>query len=782
MRIIATLCLGFISLFALEVRVNFGKQNNEDFSVLNLRHDRPFECKENINVYNEITSVDCTIEQTPINNFVPTNTVFFNFATEITNNKLHLIITPKHKLKLYSTFLDLKSGTPIPKERPKKSKYWQVIGYISTIPFLSQKQTSGLNFPIKIPSVENLYIKQLDINLRPLRYEEGLDFDRLKEIRTLFNQKKYADVVSETGKAIKVFPSSIFRKDFLLYRIKALSHFPTKENLNTIITLALDWIKDYPSDKSIPEVLYILANTYAQIYLNDEAYYYYKRVINEYGDTDWMALAKMQLARNFAAEGLFKVTPNLFIEAYKSAKTKKTADQIAVEWALFNLSQGENEKAKELISLVLKTNPAYFLEDIQSSISLANALANNELYDIAAKLGSYLISSLSPQDDHLEDLIDNVAQWYQKAGDLENARKYNLEFLNKFPNSKNYKSVVLRNDRLLFKLDENKTPEEKIKVFDDIIKRYPDSKEAQIAYLLKAEALFELKKYQEILDIQEHLEDSPLVAKSKNALILEALKSGNCKKIPSYLSGSTIETLPKESKLELFDCLYSISRYQEAKKLVESENLETLNVQDKLPWTYRIAKVLYELGDFTSSRLAAMDTSEVAHALSLKEYYDVDFVLFNDLAELKLKEKAKQISGLLQKDFPEDQRMFKVWNTLIKWAQEENDSNSIEIYAKDIIALEEKLNIYDYSPYINLILIETLNKLGRFQESKSYVDKLLQGELKPTDRQKILYLQGSLLKALGDDGSKSFEECIKIKEDSNWKTLCQKSLELIQSK
>lgn len=168
MRIIAILFLSFIGLFSLEVRVNFGKQNNEDFSVLNLRHDLPFECKEDTNVYNEIISIDCTIEQTPVNNFIPTDTVFFNFATKITDNKLHLIITPKHKLKLFSTFLDLKNGTPIPKERPKKSRYWQIVGYISTMPFLSQKQTNGLNFPIRIPSVENLYIRQLDINLLSL--------------------------------------------------------------------------------------------------------------------------------------------------------------------------------------------------------------------------------------------------------------------------------------------------------------------------------------------------------------------------------------------------------------------------------------------------------------------------------------------------------------------------------------------------------------------------------------------------------------------------------------
>ena len=782
MRIIIALFASFLGAFALEVQVNFGKQDNEDFSVLNLRHDKPFECKENINVYNEITSVDCIINQTPINNFVPTNTIFFNFATKVANNKLHLIITPKYKLKLYSTFLDLKNPTPIPKERPKKSKYWQIIGYISKIPFLSQKQTSGLNFPIKIPSVDNLYIKQLDINLRPLRYEEGLDFDKLKEIRLLFNQQKYSDVVSETTKALKIFPKSIFKKDFLLYKIKALTHFPTKENLNTIITLSLEWIKDYPSDKSIPEVLYNLANTYAQIYLNDEAYYYYKRVINEYGDTDWMALAKMQLARNFAAEGLYKITPNYFVEAYRSAKTKKTADKIAIEWALFNLSQDDLEKTKELVSLVLKDNPSYFLEDIQGTISLANALANHELYEIAGEIGSYLIKSLPPQDDRVEDLTDKVAQWYQLAGDLDNARKYNLEFLKHYPNSKNYKSVVLRNDRLLFKLDENKTPEEKIKAFDEIIQRYPDSKEAEIAYSLKAEALFELKKYQEILDIQSHLKDSPLPTKARNALILENLKASECKKIPPLLQGSDSNAFDKESKLQLFDCLFSISYYQDAKKIIESQNLETLNAQEKLPWTYRIAKVLYELGDFSQSRLAGMDTSQIAHALNLKEYYDVDFVLFKDFAELKLKDNAKKISALLQKEFPQDQRMLPVWNTLLQWAQEENNNNSVEVYAKEILDLEEKLKIYDYSPYVNLILIETLNKMGRYKEAKDYVDKLLEGNLTPEDRQKILYLQGSLLKALGEDASKSFEECQKIQIDSSWKSLCQKSLELLRNK
>lgn len=778
MRIIFGLFFGIVLGMGLEIQVNFGKENNQDFSVLNLNASTPFECKENYSVYGDVTSVVCQIDKTPINNFVPTDTVFFNLATKVEDNHFYFLITPKFKAKLFSTFIDLKNPTPIPKERPKKSKHWQIVGYIDRIPFLSEEQTSGLNFPINIPSVDNLYIKQLDINLRPLKYEEGLDFDKLKEIRILFAQQKYADVLNDSSKALRIFPSSIFRKDFMFYKIKALSHFPTKDNLNTIITLALEWIKAYPSDKSIPEVLYILANTYAQIFLNDEAYYYYKRIINEYGDTNWMALAKMQLAKNFASEGLYKITPNYFVDAYRSAKNKQTADQIAVEWALFSLEHDEKEKAKELLDLILKSNPAYLLENSQQSISVAKALAGYELYDSAASIGSYLIDHLNPNDERLEDLIDNVAQWYQSAGMLDKARAYNLEFLSRYPNSKEYKSVVLRNDRLLFDIEDHDKPEDKIKAMDEIIKKYPNTKEAQTAYQIKAQALFDLEKYQDVLNLEAHIPNSPLLAKSKNALILEMLKNNQCKKIPPYLKGSNAIEFGSEAKLDLFDCLYSIGHYKEGKEILDSVSLENKSAEEKLPWTYRLTKVLYELGDYTQSRLAGDDTSNIAHALKLTEYYDVDFYLFHDLAELKLFEKAQKLSALLNENFKDDARMLKVWRILMDWAKSKGDANAVEVYTKDILALQPKVKNYDDTPYVNLVLIETLNKAGRFKESKEVINSLLKGNLTPADRQKILYIQGSLLKALGEDAKDSFKECAEIDILSNWRDLCQKSLGL----
>ena len=171
MRIIFGLVFGVVLCLSLDIEVNFGKENNQDFSVLNLNSEEPFACQESYSVYGDVTSITCQIDKTPVNNFVPTNTVFFNFTTKIDDKHFYFIITPKFKAKLFSTFIDLKNPTPIPKERPKKSRHWQIVGYIDRIPFLSEEKTSGLNFPISIPSVENLYIRQLDINLRPLKYE-----------------------------------------------------------------------------------------------------------------------------------------------------------------------------------------------------------------------------------------------------------------------------------------------------------------------------------------------------------------------------------------------------------------------------------------------------------------------------------------------------------------------------------------------------------------------------------------------------------------------------------
>lgn len=770
MRSISFLFFLFLSVQALEIQVNFGKENKEDFSVLNLVHSQPFACIEDRDVYNVVTSVTCTIPQTPINNFVPTDTAFFNLSTSIVDAQMIIKIIPKHKARLFATFLDLKQQNRIPKERPKHSKRWQVIGYISKIPFLSDKKSNGINFPIAIKTQP--YVGQLDINLEPLQYHEEDDFKRLQEIKTKLEQYKYKEVIKDANDAIQTFPTSVFYKDFLFYKIQSLSHFSSKEDVDLTIASALEWIKQTPLDQKAPQVLYILANAYAKKQIKNEAYYYYKRIISEYPQNDWSALSKMQLAKNLLDYKTSGFNADLFSEAYTEAQTQEVKNKILIQWGISLLDTNKDE-AKTLILKVLKEHPQCFLQDPHDTFLTLQTLLDHQAFDLASKIGEELAQSLPKSDDRLKKLIFDLGAWFAQAGDIQKAHFYNKQFLARYPESKLSAQVSARDNQLLFHNEKGLTPEERLDLLEKIIKTYPRSDEAKKAYLKKAEILFDLKRYNEILQFQEEIPNSPLVAQAKTQVILKLLADHQCSKIPEIFPKSNLDAITQEERLELFDCLYSLSYYQDAKTLIQQPK----DTQDKLPWLYRASQVLYKLGDFVTSRKAGDDTLDLAKALQKPQYYDIGFTLFADLMELKLIKKAQEVFTFLQKHFSQDARMLEVWNTLLHHAQTRNDQNAIQVYARDILALEEKLSLSDYTPNIDFVLIDSLMQTKQYQEAKDHITNLLTKKLSPKERQQTLYMQGTILKALGESQYKtSFEQCLEIKDETSWRNLCQKSL------
>lgn len=773
MRVISGWIALFISLNALELQVNFGKEKNENFSVLNLSHHEVFACQENRSVYDEVTSIVCRVK-TMVDNFIPTNTTFFGIETSVEDQHVLITITPKYKMQLFSTFLDLKQGASIPKERPEKSKQWQIIGYISQIPFLSGKQTRGLNFPIKIPSNQNLYIGQLDLNLKPLRYQEGMDFKKLKNIREDYERRRYANVIKDVDLALSQYPTSIFRRDFLLYKIRSLSHNPTKDNIDTIVLSSLDWVRNYPLEKNIPEVLYLLANAYAYNHLNNESNHYLQRILNEYPNTDWSALSKMQLAKNFAQEEQFGISNAYFSEAYNEAKSRGIKDQILIQWGLSQLRGGDGEGVK-IIDDVIAKNPDYFIAQKSVSLALIRDLISHKLYHQAAEIASYLIHNLPANDEDAMQLSFNIGEWYALDGNRKQAHQYNELFLKKYPESKQYQQVVSRNHNLLFQMGDEIDNEKRLALLDEIITQYPQSAESKSAYLQKAQILFDLKRFNEVLQIQNEISGSPLIAKSKSHIILDLLDSDQCKQIPLYFQGSDLAIF-KESAISLFDCLYSIAYYKEAKSLIPDLNNETL--EDRLPWSYRLSKVLNKLGDFVLSRSAGADTLDIAKTLDVKQYDDIGFVIFDDLIKLKLTQQAQTFSLFLQENFKEDERMLSVWYALLQIAQQDKNPNSVQIYAQEILNLQEKTKNFELSPIVDFVLIDSLMQNKDYKKAQSILSALLEKKIEPRDMQKALYMQGSILRALGEQGYKeSFEKCLEIQEDSSWKNLCSKSLE-----
>ncbi|BDB64960.1 paralysed flagella protein (pflA) [Helicobacter cinaedi] len=784
MRILWVVLLCCVPLFALDVTINYGKELKEHFSVLNIAHKEPLECQENHDTQGEVTHIVCTLDRMPIASFSPTETLFFRFWSRVVDGRFYLYVEPKHKIKLFATPSDLKKQTPITKEQPKLSTSWQVIGYKEIIPFLNdyanQAKPKGLNFPIKIIKNKELFFKDLDIDRGPLHYDEGEDFEAYNHIKTLINNHNHIEAVKAIDETLIAYPQTIFTKDLLLYRLRALEHFDSVENSDMIVDMGIKWIKKYPTDSNVPEVLYYLGNAYADMKIPNEAKYYFERTISEYPESRYMPLSKMALAKNFNTGSDSNVASKLFAQAYQEAKDLDSASAIAIEWSKFRLQNHDKGQAQKLLETMLKVNPSYITKYPIKSYEFLKFLAEEQLFLIAAQLGEYLYDNLPNDDVSAEDLLNNVSLWYQGANATQDAHRINKMFLQEFEHRPKAEEVKDRDDKLLFALAQDESADSKIEKYDYIIENYANSPEQEKALSLKAQTLFGEGKYQEVLALKNMLKNDPIIGESYSALLHQSLKDNDCKQASNYYLQYPNASLQESEKMPLFDCLYALALNKQAAQISQNMAQSSKDVEQKLAWLYRDTLNFAKLGDEKSTARAGRDTLTLAKSLKKTQYYDVGFTLFNTLSSLDDKEGMLQTYAFLKETQADNPKMLQVNLALLKNAESQKDELGIEIYAKDILRLQNLTQNTTDSPYVDFALAQSYIRTQRFDEAINVLDKLLQKDINDDNKQKALYLKGSVLKTSGQDSQAAFEQCVNINYEGAWKSLCAQALNILK--
>lgn len=767
---------------ALEVSINYGKQNNAHFSVLNLQHDEPFECQALSNTYGETTRIVCVIKQTPTASFSPTSTIFFKFWNRVIDGEFYLYIEPNFSAKLFNTYIDLRDEVAIPKERPKKSKKWQVVGYKDHLPFLSSSNApaDGLNFPVRIAQGEENFVQALDINRTPLEFEEGQDFTYYLAIQDLMKNALYFDAIKMIDETLRTFPESIFVKDLMYYRLKVLQELDPQENADAIIDMGTKWVKRYPTDMHVPEVLYYIGNAYNDIRFGSESKYFFDRLISEYPNSHFAPLAKMQLAKNYYGLSDSPTAMRLFVQAYQEAKDLDSASMIALNWSEFYIESGKKQDAQKLIDTLLSAYPQFLGENITKTYNFIALLAENEMWESAAKMSELLFAQL--HDDMVlarDEVLNKAALYYQNANQYEKAHELNELFMQEFPNKAQAQEVKERDDKMLFFVGVDDDDTKKIERYDYLIQKYPNTDIAQKAIELKSQILFSQGRYNELLGAQ----DQELVQKSYFELILKAIETKDCPKIVEYFAHYPKDKFSDEQNLVAFTCLYDVSLNKEAQELIEGMAQAQSDTRKKLEILYYEAKNLDKLGMVKQATLASRDALSLAQGLGESRHYDIGFVLFKNLMTLGNLDEAREVYTFLHKYIGDDVRMIDVDLELLKSAQTQKEETSIELYARDILRLQHLHKSSNGTPYVELALGQSYMRLGAWQDSNAILGELLQKDITPSTRAQALYLQGSNYKNASDltQAKESFESCQKLQGAGVdvWQNLCLESLKLL---
>ncbi|WP_025448685.1 tetratricopeptide repeat protein [Helicobacter pylori] len=783
------------SLNALSLTLTQGKEGGEDFSVLTLRHNKAFSCsyinekppsgiEASLSIIHAKRPIECVIDSIPKEGFTPLENAFFNITYSMRQQQFILHIKPKvmRRLTLFSFDRDYKKAIPLFVENDAKAKIWQIIGYDQKIPFLSEKDNAqkGLNFPITIKDAQTPIIQELDVNNKPLLTTKGYDLNAYLEAKKQMDSQAYFDALRTISRAFKNYPQTIFKKDLYLLEIIALGKLGIKKSL--LIDIGTQWIKNYPTDPNIPEALYYVAKALDENNNYKQAVRYYKRILLEYKNSRYAPLAQMHLAIEAAEGSDLSSASMLFKEAFSNAKDKESASEIALNWAEAEINYQNFNNAKYLIDKVVQSNPDYLSTHSESALDLLKLLKKNQMNESAIGIAQLLLN----QDDDVkakEQALYDLGALYARIKDFKNAHLYNLQYLQDHAELDKASVVRARDEKALFSMEGN--TQEKIAHYDKIIQNFPNSNEAQKALELKAQLLFDNKRYAEVLGMQKDLpKDSPLIQKTLNILAKTPLEDHRCEEVLKYLSQITAFEFNPQEEIQAFDCLYFASLKEKAQIIALNALKAAKTPSEKLVWLYRLGRNYYRLGDFKNSTLASKDALILAQSLNKKEFYDIAFVLFSDYMQNNEKELALNLYAFLEKHFKDDKRMALVYFKLL---ENEKDLKSVKIYATSLLKLQDAYKDYSYTPFGEFALIDAYRVTKDYLKALETLDKLLNRRLSLEDHQKALYLQSSLLDLTNQKAKSkaSLEKCVQLKQKDQtnaWQNLCEQGLNLFKNK
>lgn len=783
------------SLNALSLTLTQGKEGGEDFSVLTLRNNKSFSCsyvnekppsgiEASLSIIHAKRPIECVIDSIPKEGFTPLENAFFNITYSMHQQQFILHIKPKvmRRLTLFSFDRDYKKAIPLFVENDAKAKMWQIIGYDQKIPFLSEKDNAqkGLNFPITIKDAQTPIIQELDVNNKPLLTTKGYDLNAYLEAKKQMDSQAYFDALRAISRAFKDYPQTIFKKDLYLLEIIALGKLGIKKSL--LIDIGTQWIKNYPTDPNIPEALYYVAKALDENNNYKQAVRYYKRILLEYKNSRYAPLAQMRLAIEAAEGSDLSNASMLFKEAFSNAKDKESASEIALNWAEAEINYQNFNNAKYLIDKVVQSNPDYLSMHSELALELLKLLKKNQMNESAIEIAQLLLN----QDDDLkakEQALYDLGALYARIKDFKNAHLYNLRYLQDHAELERASVVRARDEKALFSMEGNM--QEKIAHYDKIIQNFPNSNEAQKALELKAQLLFDNKRYAEVLGMQKNLpKDSPLIQKTLNILAKTPLENHRCKEALKYLSQITTFEFNPQEEIQAFDCLYFASLKEKAQIIALNALKVAKTPSEKLVWLYRLGRNYYRLGDFKNSTLASKDALILAQNLNKKEFYDIAFVLFSDYMQSNEKGLALNLYAFLEKHFKDDKRMALVYFKLL---ENEKDPKSVKIYATSLLKLQDAYKDYSYTPFGEFALIDAYRVAKDYLKALETLDKLLNRKLSLEDHQKALYLQSSLLDLTNQKAKSkaSLEKCVQLKQKDQtnaWQNLCEQGLNLFKNK
>ena len=735
-------------LYSLEIVVDTAR----GYSVLTMTNDKPFMCKKASK-----NSYLCKFDTLPSTPVFSTRTLDFNLQPFFNKKQFYLKIDVKNKSFIKSFTKNLYEGYNKRLINLPKTKKWVIISYKNKIPYLSQKPIKGLKFPLEIDT--DFYLKAIDANGNPVDYDTQTA-DVIDYFSILKKASKNTLDIDTIDEFLQKYPNSIFVPDILYLKLKLLDE---EGKTDETIKIGNEWIKKYSSNEHLPEVLLILAKNYANNGMMEDATYIYERLFTEYANSKYAYEGMIYLADELYSAGDSKRAFELYKQAFTNTKDIEVASLAASRIAQRYLDEGNIKESKKYYEKLIKANKDYLIRDKAQAYDLINQLAKNNAYKLALQIGENLFKKLSVDDNLYEPLLYRLADWSYKVGKYNKTQKYINLYQKQLPYGDYIDQINDLKDKILFEINDSNTTL-MLQRFNTIIKKYPNTDLAKKAIMKKAELLYKLKKYEEVLSLPTKDINKTLLIDSAKKAVIRDLKTKQCDKAIKYYKEYNV-TLSKKYDDDLYNCAYQTREFDLASVICNKYLLS--NDKIALKWLKNKAKVFEAQNNYQKLALIIDDICSLQKTNCYKWKYKQFFAYYN---LNKPKQFLKIASKLINKD---NIKNIDIFMKVVLYAKQTDNTLLVYTYSKKIIQLQNKYNTYIQSPYIDFTFVNSAKKLNKKDEAIKALKHLITLNIDEESKARAYYMLASLTSK-----KQYLQKCIKLKKSKTWMPLCKDALEL----
>ncbi len=739
-------------IYALEINVDY-YEGNKKSEILTLYNEFPFTCKK------ENRKILCVFDKLPTTTVFKTHTKFFKFNPIFKNKHFILEIECLSKCFVYPKRDNLYNNPLDSLNILQKTKKWVIIANSEN--FLTKNRPKGLNFYFH--NSPKVFVGAVDENQNPVNVNNQAP-DVIKYFNILKKFKNGRDVSIDIDNYIKNYPNSVFIPDVLYMKMVLLFN---NNDFEDAVNIGKKWIKKFSYDEKLSKVLLLMARAYSNMGFMSDASYFFNRLITEYPNTKESQLAMIYLGDQLYSSGDSKKAMKLYENVLFSTNDVNIASLAAIRLASRYMDKGDFKKAYEYYKKIYDANRKFLLKDKQKAYNLANLLAEHQMYSLAIDIGDNLLKKLKKFDDLYEPLLYHLALWNYQNKNYQKAMEYIDLYLSKFPYGDYSDQLSSLRDKVLFNLPDNNLTKALVNI-NNILEKYKGTAIASKALVKKAEILYKMKKYGEILKMENELKNiSQNIWPEKNKFLLKVkkeyavylLNNKKCLKADEIINKYHL-SLDKKYDGQIYKCAMQALDYNLA-SIVCNKYLDSPSDKVFIKWMKRKIEALKGLNDYQDLVNAIDDLCQVD-----KKCYKYKLYKFFALWQLKNYDEALEVAKSIKK---KDIRNTDVYINIIRWALKNNNNLLAATYAKKIVDLQDSFKAYPYSPFADFVFA----KYTKDKKEAVRVLKNLLNRVSGEDKARALFMLANLTK-----NKRYLNECIKVKNSTLWKGLCKDALSI----